>query len=434
MYILGIVLIVLCSAGVILLPRRLAVLAIFVSVCYITQGERVVVLGFHFFAHRIVLLAGFVRILTRGELRTLKLNKIDWALLAFAIVTAIVPGIRTGVWQESLGAAYDILFPYFLFRCLVTGVEDIEAILPKLAVLIIPLALCMIYESRTGTNVFNAMGGQGSEWTRDARFRCMGSFRAPHTAGIFGATLMPLFVYLLRRRDQRSVAVAGLVAATAITYTSNSSGPLMAYLSGLVGLLFWPLRENIHRVRWALAISLVLLSLVMKAPIWYLLSKVSEITGGDGWSRSFLMEQCYKHISDWWLLGTDNTEDWASTQMPGGGTDLCNVYAASAAATGLSGLVLLILLLVRCFSYLGVALKTARESVPESEGLLWCCGSVLFAHVCALFSNTYFDQLFVPWWGLLAMISSATSAMLAQPATADYTESEAETEQTGIPA
>ena len=415
---LGTFLTLLLSAIVFAAPRRIAILGLFASVCYITQGQGVNVGGFHFFAQRIVLLAGFFRILKRGELKKLKLNKIDWALLAYAIFTAVVEGIRLGVWQEQVGVAYNVLLSYFVFRCLITSWEDVLELLPKLAILIVPLALCMIYESLTGTNVFSAMmGGQGEAWMRDERYRCIGAFRGPHTAGIFGATLIPLFVCLFLRRDQRRVAVAGLIAATAITYTSNSSGPLMAYLSGLVGLAFWPLRKDMRKVRWGIVVALVGLALVMKAPIWYLLSKVSDVTGGDGWSRSYLMEQCYKHFSDWWFMGTDNTGDWAATQMQWGGADLCNLYVSSAAGAGLGGLILIILLLVRCFSYLGLALESARDSLPQSERLLWCCGCILFAHVCTLFSVTYFDQLFVVWWGFLAMISSVTADLLERAAT-----------------
>jgi hypothetical protein len=134
------------------------------------------------------------------------------------------------------------------------------------------------------------------------------------------------------------------------------------------------------------------------------------------------MEQCYKHFSDWWLMGTDNTGDWGTTQLLPGTADMCNLYVSCAAGAGLAGLILIILLLVRCFSYLGLALKTARESFPESERLLWCCGCVLFAHVCALLSVAYWDQFFVVWWGFLAMISSATSSILAQPAPPELAE------------
>jgi hypothetical protein len=118
------------------------------------------------------------------------------------------------------------------------------------------------------------------------------------------------------------------------------------------------------------------------------------------------MEQCFNHMSDWWLLGTNDTSAWASTGMWWGGADLCNVYVSYAAGAGMAGLVLIILVLVRCFSYLGLALKTAADNLPESVGLLWCCGCVLFAHVCTFFSNT--------------------AAILAQPAPAEPAEAAAE--------
>ena len=414
MNLIGIMLILLSAMIVITAERRIAVLGVFVSVCYITQHQEVIVSGFHFFAQRIILLAGFIRILARRELQKVVLNKMDWVLLVYTLFTAVVVGVRVGVWQEQAGSLYNILLSYFLFRSLVPTWEDVQALLPKLAILIIPFAMCMVYESLTGTNVFLGMGGQGTSWMREGRYRCIGSFRGPHTAGIFGASLVPLFISTYFDHTQRRVAAVGLVAAVAIIYTANSSGPLMCLLSGLVGLAFWPLRKSMKQVRWGIVASLVGLGLVMNAPIWYIVAKVSEITGGDGWYRSYLMEQCFNHISDWWLLGTDNTGAWGATQMPWGGADLCNLYVSCAAGAGLGGLFLLILFLTRCFSYLGFSLKTARNIEPKAERLLWCLGCVLFAHVCTLFSVTYWDQLFVTWWGFLAMISSVTTDLLAR--------------------
>jgi hypothetical protein len=400
------------AAVVFLAPRRVAALAVFAAVCYLGLNQRITVAGFNFTAARVVLLAGFLRTLARGELRKLKLTNIDRPLLAFAIFSALMEGLRLGVWQERVGIAYNVLLSYFVFRCLITSLEEMWALLPKIALLIIPLAVCMVVESSTGKNLFSVIGAADQQNTREGRLRCVGSFRGPHTAGIFGATLMPMFAALFCAGRQRRVAVAGLVAATAITYTSNSSGPLMAYASGLVGFLFWPLRRDMKRVRWGILATLAGLALVMKAPIWYLIAKISALTGGDGWHRSYLMAQCFKHFFDWWLVGTSDTSDWAVDLMPWGGADITNMYVACAASAGLGSLVLFVLILVRCFGNLGRALKAAREMLPESEGLLWCCGTVLFAHVVTFFSVTYWDQLHVVWWGLLAMISSVTSDIL----------------------
>jgi hypothetical protein len=121
-------------------------------------------------------------------------------------------------------------------------------------------------------------------------------------------------------------------------------------------------------------------------------------------------------------MGTDKTDDWAVTHLSSGGADLCNMYVACAAAGGLASMILFILLLVKCFSNLGLALKTSREMMPEAEGLLWCLGCCLFAHVVTFFSVTYWDQMFVPWWALLAVICSVTLEMLKSERTVEELE------------
>ena len=98
--------------------------------------------------------------------------------------------------------------------------------------------------------------------------------------------------------------------------------------------------------------------------------------------------------------------------MVWGGADLCNLYVSSAAQGGLAALVFLILLLVWCFSRLGRALQVARDNALPIEGLIWCVGCALFAHVVTVFSVTYFDQLHVVWWGLLGCISSLTADVI----------------------
>jgi hypothetical protein len=189
----------------------------------------------------------------------------------------------------------------------------------------------------------------------------------------------------------------------------------MAYLSGLFALAFWPWRTQMKRVKQGIIVLLILLDICMKASIWYLLAKISTLSGGDGWYRSYLMEQCANHFSDWWLRGTDQTQHWAVTLLRTGGADLCNMYVACAATAGLGCLTLFLLLLSRCFKAVGLALNAARQASSPGEIMLWCMGCVLFVHVVNFFSVTYWDQMEVVWWGSIAAISSITSTMLAQP-------------------
>src|ERR1700685_250328 len=98
----GIALTLLFVSSVLFLPRRLAALGVMASVCYITQGQFFTVVGFHMHAVRIVLLAAMIRLMVRGEFRYLKVNKIDWAVLAYAVVVNLVPILRERTSEEMV--------------------------------------------------------------------------------------------------------------------------------------------------------------------------------------------------------------------------------------------------------------------------------------------------------------------------------------------
>src|SRR5579884_821369 len=408
---------VIFSIMVVVMPRRWAALALMAGVCYITQGQQVIVMGFHFTAIRIILLAGVLRILIRGDLKQVKLNKIDWALVLFAASSSILSSIRVGTSEElnyQTGFAYNTLFSYFVFRGLVRNLDDFRAFLEGMALLIIPLALCMVDEAQTGMSLFNFMGGRDEivDWDRGGRFRCVGSFRGPHTAGTFGATFFPLLSALFFATGRRPLAIVGVIASTTIAYTANASGPLSALVSGWIGLAFWPLRTDMRRVRKGIVVFLVVYALLSKAPVWFIFAKISNVMGGDGWTRSYVFQSCFNHFSDWWLMGTSNTDGWAMINTAWGGADITDQFVSSACQGGLLALGSLIAILVWCYSNIGSCVRITRDVSPETEKLFWCLGSALFAHTIALFSVTYFDQMHVPWWGLLAMISGVTSDFL----------------------
>lgn len=403
------------STGVLFASRRTAVVSVMATVCYITLYQRVELAGLDFTALRIVLLIGMVRIIIRGELRDLKLNMIDWLVIAYPTVVTFVAMLRTGNKGELVyqcGVSYDILLSYFIFRILLNNQKDVDGFLDSLAFLIAPLAIFMIVESITGRNLISGSRDLAETYVRSGRIRCRGGFLGPITAGIFGATLMPLFVSLFRPPDRHRAAIIGVLSAMAVTYASNSSGPLMAFFSGVIGLLFWPMRQSMRAVQWGVVVMLLLAHLYMKAPVWYIFDRIGDLIGGDGWHRSYLIEQTISHFSDWWLLGTSNTGEWMPYKMLSGQADITNQYVLSAISGGLAGLILFVLIIVMCFRNLGIALRESRHEFPGSKLFLWCLGSVLFAHVVALFSVTYFDQMHVVWWGFLGMISSATSDVL----------------------
>ncbi|MCP4370268.1 MAG: hypothetical protein GY797_19460 [Deltaproteobacteria bacterium] len=410
---------------VVFLPRRWAVLAVVSGVCYVTQSEFLSLSGIDFTPIRFIVLAGFIRVILRKEFSFSKLNKIDKCLLIFSSVYLIVYLLRSRINPGShslpmyrLGQFCEAMLTYFTFRGLLKNPSTFRQFLNDMVFLILPFTLFMINESVTGKNIFSIMGGVSEiPRFRDGHYRCQASFRHAITAGTFGATLVPLFIGLAYIEVKRVWAVIGIISGTLITISSHSSGPLMAFMAGVIAWMVWPLRRRMKMVLWAIVGFFVLLQLVMKVPVWFLHSKISGIIGGDGFHRSKLIDSFIINFQDWWLMGMpdEGTANWTATKMRWGGVDVTNEYVAVGINGGLISLILYIWLLVSCYQLMGRAMKKIRRihhNERRNEVLLWAVGCVLFAHIANLTAVTYFDQLWAMWYMLLAIISGLTGHYL----------------------
>jgi hypothetical protein len=277
-------------------------------------------------------------------------------------------------------------------------------------IIVIPLGVVFLIEHVTGRNMFYIFGGV-PEFTliRDGKLRCQGAFRHPILAGTFAATCIPLFIGLWRYSIQKRTQIAvGIVAALTIVYTSASSGPLLASLISIIGLLCWNFRANMRAIRWSALLLLILLHLTMKAPVWYLIARMSEVIGmGTGWHRSALIDAAIKHIDEWWLFGTTYTAHWMPTGLASdpNNTDITNQFIAEGVKGGLISMCLFIWLLVACFSAIGTAVHDkTRFSTPE-HFFIWAMGCALLGHVASFFSVPYFDQIVIFWYLLIASIA-----------------------------
>jgi len=398
---------------ILILPRRFALIPVIVLTCYMTMGERVMVAGANFTMFRILTLAGWMRIIVRGELCRLRLNLIDKAIICRIFFGILM---HTLLWQTSqefinrLGHAYDALGLYFLFRFLVRDLNDIKRTVRILAVLIIPLAAAMLTEKLTGRNAFAVFGGV-MEFTRvrDGSLRCQGPFAHPILAGTFGATTLPFFVGMwLQGKRNHLLAVVAVASCLIITLTSASSGPALAALAGIVGLLAWFRRSWLRAVRWGGLLGLILLQLVMKSPVWFLMARVDLFGGSTGWHRAWLIDTAVKNFSQWWLLGIKNPGVWDPMLA-----DVTNQYLVEGFNGGLLIMLLFILIIVLCFRVVGTAVRRTAGIEPLSTRLcIWALGASLFAHVLGFLSISYFDQNEVIWLLLLAMISTSTAPYL----------------------
>jgi hypothetical protein len=260
----------------------------------------------------------------------------------------------------------------------------------------------MINEQINHFNAFGLFGGASVEVSiRNGIIRSSGLLGYLYSGVIAGASI-PLFVWLSSEGKSRLAACAGVVAAMVMTFTSNSSTSLLAFGGSAVGIAFWPLRERMRLVRWGLALALVALHLAMKAPVWALIARVDLTGSSSSYHRFYLLDNCIRHFSDWWLFGYKHYNEWGW-----GMWDLCNQFVAVAVTGGLVSVVFYIAIFSRSFGSIGAARKRVSGEVKQ-EWFLWCLGSSLFAHVVASFGSNYMTPLLMWLYPLLACISVAT--------------------------
>jgi hypothetical protein len=397
-------------AVVLAAPRRWAILGMAGGVLCLTQYTSIDVLGFNLFPVRFLEVACFVRVIARREFIFSNLTELDYLFLLVYSYTTIVFLLRSTDGQAyQVGLAVDASMCYFIFRGLIRDIHDFRWFLRAFAVLLIPYVALLLVEMLTGQRPFSLLGGPAIvEWYREGRVRCIGSFRNPSLLGTLGASFLPLYIGLAIGKMDRIWGRIGIVLCAAIAFLSNSGGPISAVAVGLAGWFLWPMRTKMRIIRRAGLAGIIVLALVMKAPVWYLPTHFSF--GGDAWHRSYLMEISFQHLKEWWLWGMPlaQTADWFPYNLGSlNQADITNQFLAFGLAGGFLAIILFVLLPVKCYKSLSIAMRTVRSSFSkpaETELLLWGLGVMLSVHIVNWFAISYFDQTYVLWFMQLAAI------------------------------
>lgn len=401
---------------ILFLPRKYVIVPVLVTSLLVPLGQQMVVGGLHLFVMRIIILFGCVRMLTtkassRTELLAGGFNSVDkwftlWAI--FRTLTSLILYASMPAVIGECGFLWDVFGGYFLLRFLIRDYEDITRAAKVLALIAAVAAAAMLNEKIRFQNIFGFLGGVPIIPTiRLGTIRAQGPFMHAILAGTFGGTLVPLFFWLWKVAKSKFLAVIGVISSTVIVVSAASSTALMAFGGGIFAICLWPFRKKMRQVRWGIVILLLALSLVMKAPVWFVISHVDIVGGNSSYQRAFLIDQFIRHFGDWWLLGTYSSESWGFDMW-----DHTNQFVAEGEAGGLVSLVCFIAMISVSFGMIGKARK-AIEGDKEKEWMLWILGAALFAHVVGYFGISYFDQTRMAWFVLLAMISAAAVPMLA---------------------
>jgi hypothetical protein len=413
----SLIILVIISVAILASSRRGALLALMAGSLYITQNQALHVLAVNVFPTRILEVVRLVRVLARREWSLVNVNTIDRAVLWLYAFTTVVFLLRSKDGHAyQIGLAVDSYLIYFLSRSLLASPEDFRWLLRSFVLLLIPYVLIVAMERVMARSPLAFMGwGFGEGWTRDGVLRCFGSFRHPSLLGTLGVSFIPMLVGMAFNPEDRKRAVLGIGLCLVIVWAANSGGPISGVAFGGVAWLCWLIRRKMSRLRWAIVAFIAAAAVLMKAPVWYLIAHVSELTGGDGWHRAYLMDISFQNLGQWWFDGMpiENTADWFPYMLAStNGADITNEFVAFGITSGLGSLALFILVLTRAFSRLGQALRAVREDWPRSddanraEFLLWGLGAMLAAHLINWLGITYFDQTYVFWFLQLAAIST----------------------------
>jgi hypothetical protein len=408
----ALVLVLAAMISIIAAPRKFLMIPLLMAVL-LPLGATVVILGLHFPALRLVLAAGWFRLVARRDIQVPRMNALDKVFLVWALFNSICFSIlwgTVGAVTNRLGFLSTTLGTYFLVRFVICDKTDVIRVIRLLAITIAIIAPAMVTEHLTQRNAFSILGSPPLASIRDGAVRAEGPFSHPIIAGTIGAMLLPLFIGLWRQgKENRVISGVGVAASIAMAIASSSSTPLMTCAAGTFALLLWRFRTHLRVFRWGLALSILSLHLVMKAPVWMLISRTGGAMGGSGYHRAMLIDDFVRHFTEWCLVGTRTNALWGYDMW-----DVDNAFVANGVSGGLITFVAFIALMVRAYKQVGKSLKLTRAA-HRDERLVWAIGASLFANTVGFFGIVYFDQSVLIWYSLLAIVSATAVFFVEAP-------------------
>jgi hypothetical protein len=418
MHPLVLVALIIASVLILILPKKYAVVPLLLISFFVPLGQQVMVGGLHVLVLRIVTLVALIRALfsmffsrTRffvGGFNSL--DKVYFLWTFFHVITFLVLfAFHPAAVVNQLAFVWDVLGGFLALRFFIRDEQDIDRVIRTFALIAAVLAICMLNEHFRYVNVFGYLGGDMRliPELRDGMARAQAAFGHPLLAGTFAATLLPLFFLYWRRGNSMAVPAIGLLGATTMTVLAWSSTPILAYVAGIGAVCLWPFRKHMRLFRWGIVIALVSMHIVMKAPVWFVISHISVFGSSSSDHRAYLVDLFIRHFGDWWLVGTNAAGTWGWDMW-----DTSNQYVSEGESGGLASFICFIAIISICFRRLGNARKAVEGDRPR-EWYFWLLGATVFSHVVGFFGISYFDQTRMSWFALLVMVVASTAPVLA---------------------
>ncbi len=381
-------------------PKKSFLLPFILAACFVPADQRVIIFDLDFTPLRMLVLVGFFRTILWGERLTFKWNRFDKLVLVWAICGAFIYVIQWADMRALIykcGVLFDVIGLYWLFRININSWVDIKLATKVFAVCSLVLAVLVGLEWVTGQNPFVVLGRVVTR-VREGRYRCQASFPHAIMLGLFWATLVPLFIGFARQDKSKLLLWSAVAASAFIAAATASSTPILTLLIVLILLCAYRWRKYTACAGWGILASLVALHIVMKAPVWHLISRIGVVGGSTGWHRFFLIDQAINHFGEWAFLGCRSTAHWGR-----GLSDVTNHYIREGVN---GGFVTLVLLLVMLYMALRTLLRLSLSNQKHKQQFLaWCLFVAILGHCVAFLGVSYFGQITMWWYMTLAMVS-----------------------------
>jgi len=183
-----------------------------------------------------------------------------------------------------------------------------------LAFIVAALGLVMIVERIRGHNPYALLGGRKPPillptWRATARSSHR-QFRYADSGGSFWSSIDATIHRLVASRQEAT----GRRSCRNDWRVNDGDYKQFEYacyrvFSWSYGFCLWPLRGTMGIIRWSIAGMLVCLHMVMKAPVWHLITRIGS--SGSAYHRYALINQTILHFWQWWLFGTRSNGSWA---------------------------------------------------------------------------------------------------------------------------
>jgi len=389
---------VVLSAVTIGVPRKYILLPFVVGACWVPADQTIMVGELDFQVLRVLVVVGMLRLWMRGEVIAIRWNRFDKLILAWALVGSLIyvlQWLTLAALINRCGRLLEWLGLYWVFRQSIRSWADVKVAYGGFAVCAIAMAPFVAAEWASGINPFGALG-RVTTILREGNFRCQATFPHAIMMGLFWATLVPLFIGF-SRQGHRILFWLAVAAAAFMVVATRSSTPVLT-LGVVIALPFtYRWRQYTRTVSWGIVGLLFALHLAMNAPVWHLVSRVGLVSGSTGWHRFHLIDAAIRHFTEWMLIGTRYTGHWGY-----GLEDVTNQFILEGVRGGLITLVLFCAIL---FAGARAVVRLSLHSQEKDERYLaWCVFVTILAHCVSFIGVSYFGQITMIWYLLLASV------------------------------